>query len=348
MNLSESGFYFIPKIGGVVRMDNLDEALAKSRKDGFLWLNYCQPTKEDLSVLIEPLNLHPLAIEDCLDNNQIPKIEDYPKHTFVLFNSFYYANKILSIDEVDIFIGDSFLVTVSRNEGDHPNALKGIERVLEQDSENGRQGPAFLAHVLLDYIVDRKFIAIEELEEQLDLAEDAILADHTSFNPGLLIHLRRELLSLRKSLFHEREILIKICRKDSLYIPAQAIFSYRDIYDHLARFFEVTESARDIVTSLMEMYLSMLNNQMTKSSNDTNLTVRRLTFITTIFMPLTLLAGIGGMSEWSMMTGPENWRIAYPLFLAGMVVLGFISYQFLKWLDRRSSARKTDITQFGE
>jgi magnesium transporter len=220
--------------------------------------------------------------------------------------------------------------------------------VLELDSENGRQGPAYLAHVLLDYIVDRKFIAIEELEEQLDLAEDAILADHTSFNPGLLIHLRRELLSLRKSLFHEREILIKICRKDSLYIPAQAIFSYRDIYDHLARFFEVTESARDIVTSLMEMYLSMLNNQMTKSSNDTNLTVRRLTFITTIFMPLTLLAGIGGMSEWSMMTGPENWRIAYPLFLAGMVVLGFISYQFLKWLDRRSSARKTDITQFGE
>ena len=85
------------------------------------------------------------------------------------------------------------------------------------------------------------------------------------------------------------------------------------------RCFELTETSRDVVTSLMEMYLSMLNNRMAQAANETNLTVRRLTFITTIFMPLTLLAGIGGMSEWSMMTGPANWRIAYPLFMAGMV-----------------------------
>ena len=122
--------------------------------------------------------------------------------------------------------------------------------------------------------------------------------------------------TLRKSLFHEREILVKICRKDCPFISEKAIFHYRDIYDHLAKFFELTETYRDIVTSLMEMYLSMLNNLMAKVANETNATVRRLTFITTIFMPLTLLAGIGGMSEWSMMTGPENWQIAYPAFLA--------------------------------
>ena len=98
----------------------------------------------------------------------------------------------------------------------------------------------------------------------------------------------------------------------------------------------MTESYRDIVTSLMEMYLSMLNNQMTKSSNETNLSVRRLTVITTIFMPLTLLAGIGGMSEWSMMTRPENWRIAYPAFLLAMVVIGFGNYLLIKWVERRS------------
>jgi len=101
------------------------------------------------------------------------------------------------------------------------------------------------------------------------------------------------------------------------------------------RFFELTESYRDIVTSLMEMYLSMLNNQMTRAANETNVTVRRLTFITTIFLPLSLLAGIGGMSEWSMMTGPENWRIAYPAFLLAMVVIGFVNYYLLKLLDKR-------------
>ena len=141
--------------------------------------------------------------------------------------------------------------------------------------------------------------------------------------------------SLRKSLFHEREILIKICRKDCPFIPDKAIFHYRDIHDHLTIFFELTESYRDIVTSLMEMYLSMLNNQMTKAADQTNMAVRRLTFITTIFMPLTLLARIGGMSEWSMMTGSHNWRIAYPAFLLAMVVIGFFSYRLLKWFEKR-------------
>jgi magnesium transporter len=86
----------------------------------------------------------------------------------------------------------------------------------------------------------------------------------------------------------------------------------------------------------MEMYLSMLNNQMTKAANETNQIVRRLTFITTIFMPLTLLAGIGGMSEWSMMTGPQNWRVTYPAFLLAMAVIGFVNYYLLKWFEKRS------------
>jgi magnesium transporter len=115
---------------------------------------------------------------------------------------------------------------------------------------------------------------------------------------------------------------------------------YRDIYDHLVRFYELTESYRDIVTSLMEMYLSMLNNEMAKAANETNMTVRRLTLITTIFMPLTLLAGIGGMSEWSMITGPDNWRVSYPAFMLGMVFLGLASYYFLSQLDRKRTGSK--------
>jgi len=78
----------------------------------------------------------------------------------------------------------------------------------------------------------------------------------------------------------------------------------------------------------------MLNNEMAKAANNTNATVRRLTFITTIFMPLSLLAGVGGMSEWSMITGPENWRISYPVFLAAMLVIGVLNYFLLKWMER--------------
>jgi magnesium transporter len=90
----------------------------------------------------------------------------------------------------------------------------------------------------------------------------------------------------------------------------------------------------------MEMYLSMLNNEMAKAANETNITVRRLTLITTIFMPLTLLAGIGGMSEWSMITGPRNWRVSYPAFMLVMIFIAFASYYFLSRLDRKRTGSR--------
>jgi magnesium transporter len=338
--MSETSFYHISQAGKLSRVETVDAAMTAAKDEGFLWLHYCQPTKDELSNLIEPLGLHPLSIEDCFDENQIPKIEDFPRNTFILFNAFYYSDEKLSIGEIDLFIGDNFLVTVSQRDSENRQLLNGIEHIVEMDIESARQGPAFLMHVVLDHIVDQKFLAVEALEDELDTAEDAMLADASNFNPAELVGLRRTLLSLRKSLFHEREILVKICRKDCPFISEKAIFHYRDIYDHLAKFFELTESYRDILTSLMEMYLSMLNNQMAKSANETNATVRRLTFITTIFMPLTLLAGIGGMSEWSMMTGSQNWRIAYPAFLLAMVVLGFVNYYLLNWLEKRRRQRR--------
>lgn len=338
--MSETSFYHISQVGKLTRVETVFAALAASKDEGFVWLNYCQPTKAELAQLVKPLDLHPLSIEDCFDEDQIPKIEDFPRNTFILFNTFYYSNGKLSIGEIDLFIGDNFLVTVSQRDAENRQLLNGIERIVELDLESARQGPAFLMHIILDHIVDQKFLAIEALEDELDTAEDAMLADASNFKPAELVRLRRGLLSLRKSLFHEREILVKICRKDCPFISDKAIFHYRDIYDHLAKFFELTESYRDILTSLMEMYLSMLNNQMAKSANETNATVRRLTFITTIFMPLTLLAGIGGMSEWSMMTGPQNWRIAYPAFLLAMVVLGFVNYYLLNWLEKKRLHRR--------
>jgi magnesium transporter len=320
----------------VVPIATLAAALEAANQGGYVWLHYCQPTREQLSTLIGPLGLHPLSIEDCFDEKQIPKIEDFPQNTFIIFNMFSYASQRLSIDEIDLFIGASFLVTVSQREAESRRLVDDVGRIMATDTGSARQGPAFLMHVILDNVVDQKFLAIEAFEAELDAAEESMLADASSFDIAELVRLRRGLLSLRKSLFHEREILVKICRKDCVFISEKAIFHYRDIYDHLAKFFELTESYREIVTSLMEMYLSMLNNQMTRAANDTNVIVRRLTLITTIFMPLTLLAGIGGMSEWSMMTGPGNWRVAYPAFMLAMVVVGFANYHLLVRFERRS------------
>ncbi len=335
--MSDSRFYHIRRAGKLARVDTLAEALAAVEEGGYLWLDFIEPTKEELAFLIEPLGIDPLSIEDSLDENQIPKIDDYPHSTFILFNAFSYNNRTLTILEVDAFIGENFLITVSRRDAKGQPILKGIERTCELDIENTRQGPAFLLHVILDRVVDQKFLTIEALEEEIDVAEEGILDNLTRFNPADLLHLRRDLLAVRKSLFHEREILVKICRKDCPFIGERAVYFYRDIYDHLTKFFELAESSREIVTSLVEMYLSMQNNQMTKVANETNQTVRRLTFITTVFMPLTLLAGIGGMSEWSMMTGPENWKLSYPAFLLAMAIVGVANYYLLKWLEKKDA-----------
>lgn len=333
--MREIKFFHFSNNGTITLIDTLDRAINKMHEEGYIWLDYCEPQKEDLYPLIELLGIHPLALEDCLDEFQIPKVEDYPNHLFILFNAYQYVNKVLHIQEVDFILSDSFLITVNGQNASGKPVLHEILKEVQLDIESVKNGPAFLAHTLLDWIVDKKFVAIEALEDDLDSVEDQVLSDIDHFSPAELVRLRRELLSLRKSLFHEREILVKICRKDSQYIPEKSIYQFRDIYDHLAKFFELTESARDLVTGLMEMYLSILNNKMTQAANRTNEIVRRLTFITTIFMPLTLLAGIGGMSEWTMMTGPENWKISYPIFLMIMAVLGVVNFYLLKWLERK-------------
>ena len=341
--MSETHFYHVPEAGRLDPVDTVEEAIKRQKKGGFFWLSYCDPTPEELAPLVKKLGLHPLSVEDALDENQIPKLDDFKDHSFVLFNAFSYTPEKLWVQEVDFFLSDRFLVSVQRLGPDGKPLLDGVERMVVQDMGVDRLGPAFVMHTLLDVLVDRKFVAIESLEDELATAEEAVLDRSDAFDPRSLQHIRRDLVILRKCLFHEREVFVKICRKDCPFIPDPAIFHYRDVYDHLTRFFELTETLRDIVTSLMEIDLSLRSNEMTRASNRTNRSVRRLTFITTIFMPLSLLAGIGGMSEWSMMTGPDNWRFTYPLFILAMLVIGVGSYIVLKWMVKRDEDREDDL-----
>ena len=329
-------FFHVTAKGKLTRFQTLEEALAARKRGGYIYLDYADPTREALTALVEPLDVHPLSVEDCLDDKQVPKIEDFPKNTFVLVNRFNYHDRTLTIDEVDFVLGLDYLVCVHPERPDHDQLLARLEEPASVDMENVRRGPDFLLHVIVDFIVDRKYAAIEALQEEVDEAEEAVLKDAATFQPEQLLHLRRCLLTLRKSLFHEREILVKVCRKDSPFVTEKALYHFRDVYDHLAKFFELTEIYREMITSLMEMHLSMQNNRMARLANRTNLIVRRLTMITTIFMPLTLLAGVGGMSEWSMMTGAANWPITYPLFMAGMVTIGAASYGVLRWMESRT------------
>lgn len=340
--MSESKFYHFAPTGSFYGVKNVAEAVTALREGGFIWLNFFNPSIEELHSLVDTMDVHPLSVEDCLDSSQVPKIEYFPNNTFIIFNAFSYTDKQLFIDEVDIFIGKNFLITVCGINSEGRKPLNNIERIVASDPSLAKAGPAFLMHVVLDYIVDEKLVAFESLEDELEIAEDDVLKNPADFEPVDLMRLKKYLVNLRKGLFHEREILVKICRMDCPFVPEKAIFHFRDIYDHLAKFFELTETDREIVTSLMELYTSLLNNHMTKVSNETNASVRRLTLIATIFMPLTLIASIGGMSEWSMMTGPGNWKVAYPLFLIGMGLIAAVNYLLIKLLEKKGKTRKED------
>jgi magnesium transporter len=317
------------------------EAVATLREGGFIWLNYYKPEKNDLNVLIDLVGIHPLSVEDCFDDKQVPKIEHFQNNTFILFNSFSYIDRVLYTDEVNLFIGKNFLITVSGHNSGDRKPLKNIEEIVEKDLLNSKLEPASLMHKVLDFLVDQKYGAFDTMEDELEEAEDFLIDNVSEFKPMGLIYLRRNLVALRKSLFHEREILVKINRLDCPFIPEKSIVPYRDIYDHLAKLFELTETYREIETSLMELYTSLLNNKMTHMSNETNATVRRLTMITTVFMPLTLIASIGGMSEWTMMTGGEAyWKRSYPLFILAMIIIAGINYFVIKGLEKGFFSRK--------
>ena len=338
--MSEQKHYHFSKKGLFYAMNNLDEAISAMSEGGFIWLDYYDPEKKDLMVLADRLGIHPLSVEDCLDNSQVPKIEHFPDNTFIIFNAFHYADKKIFIDEINFFIGKNYLISVSGHNSEGRKPFFEIGKVISNESGNTNLEPANLLHRILDYVVDQKINALEAVEDELELSEDQILDTPESFDPAELMRIRKSLQLIRKSLFHEQEILVKICRLDCPFIKDKVIVHYRDIYDHLAKFFELAETYREVVTSLMELYSSLQNNLMNRSANETNASVRRLTLITTVFMPLTLIASIGGMSEWSMVTGPANWRISYPLFILAMVLIAVVNFMVIRRIERKGRTPK--------
>lgn len=328
-------FYHFKHNGSFYCPATFDEAISLLKEEGFVWFNFYKPTKEELNALVDPVGLHPLSVEDCFDEKQIPKIEHFQTNTFMIFNGFIFQDGELYVDEVDFVLGEKFLITVSGFHSENREPLNNVALMAEKAKPSLRDRPDSLMHIVLDYLVDEKYKAFDIMEDELELAEEHLLDGFEKFKPHRLTEIRKNLTRLRKSLFYEREILVKIIRMDCPFILKKSIVHYRDVYDHLEKFFELTDTYRETVTSLMELYTSLLNTLMTKMSNETNISVRRLTLIATIFMPLTLVASIFGMSEWTMITGPDNWKVAYPLFFLVMAIIAILNFALIKRLERK-------------
>jgi magnesium transporter len=189
--MSESKFYHFSSSGLFYGVSSVKEAIAASLEGGFIWLNFYNPSAEELHSLIDTMQVHPLSVEDCLDSNQVPKIEQFPNNTFIIFNAYSYTDKVLFIDEIDLFLGKNFLITVSGIQSEGRKPLDGVINIVENDTGLVRTGPAFLMQVVLDYIVDEKLHAIDSLEDELGEAEDEVLNNPAVFKPTELMRLKK-------------------------------------------------------------------------------------------------------------------------------------------------------------
>ena len=341
--MASNVFYFISSQGNIKTLDSFEEALKYRDEDGYLWLSYYRPSIEELMVLEGSFGINKLTIEDCLDEEQLPKVDDNKNYSHVIFNNFSYNERVFSVDEKHLIIGDKFLITVLNHKNDSDeNFIKEFFNLFELYINDVKRGPAFGLHILIDYLVDQKFVGLEWISEELLDLENGLLEESIEVDPNKIQKIRRDLNIIRKSVFFERESLLKIIRGDISFIPEEALIHYRDVYDHLNKYFGMIEGNREMEVNLININLAIINNKMALSSNQTNKAVRRLTLITTIFMPLTLIVGFFGMSEYTMMTQKYTWQIAYPILVVIMIIIGASSLSLIKWLGRNDIIGKKE------
>ena len=233
--------------------------------------------------------LHPLVLEDILNTEQRPKVDEYSNYVFLETRHFYYEKETLSVssEQISMVLGRNFLLTFQERS---TGAFAPVrERLRASHSPMRGLGVDYLAYSLLDSIVDKYFNVLEAMGDDSEALEDALLAE-----PGIAqlhsIHkLKRASIELRRVVWPLREVINHLTRNESCFFSATTIPYLRDIYDHTVNFIESLESIRDSLSGLMDIY-------MTSVSNRVNLEVRALTVVAMLFMPATLIAGIFGMN----------------------------------------------------
>jgi magnesium transporter len=280
-----------------------------------------------LERLGECFGLHRLVTEDILNVVQRPKAEDYGDYLFVVMKMLTYdekAGKALP-EQLSLIVGKNFLLSFQEGvRGDVFGLIR--DRLRSGRGRIRKMGADYLAYSLLDAVVDGYFVVLEKLGERIDLIEEELMSGPRGAATEKLYRLKRELLFLHKAVWPLREVIATLMRRESPLIQESTAPYLRDVYDHVVQVIDSVEIYREMLTELLETYLSSVSNRL-------NEIMKVLTIIATIFMPLTFLAGVYGMNFRHM---PETeWRFGYPVALAGMAAIAAIMLVYFKrkkWL----------------
>jgi magnesium transporter len=296
-----------------------------------LWLNVHGVHDVDLIKQIGTIfKLHPLVVEDILNTEQRPKIDEFDDYIFLETRNFYYDNTTMSVssEQISMVLGRDFLLTFQERA---TGAFEPIrERLRASRAQIRELGVDYLAYSVLDSIVDRYFGVLEDVGEDSEHLEDLLLSKPTNTELHSIHQLKHVSIELRRAVWPLREVLNSLTRNEKGFFQPATMPYLRDVYDHTVNFIESLESIRDSLSGMMDIYMASVSNRV-------NLEVRALTVVAMLFMPATLIASIFGMNFEYMPWLKEHdgfwWAMGLMAGIAG--IMGIIFWR-RQWLSSKT------------
>ncbi|AKB19956.1 magnesium/cobalt transporter CorA [Methanosarcina sp. WWM596] len=304
-------------------LQTVGECLTFKDKPGMnLWVNVDGLDQiEVIEKLGSYFNIHPLTLEDVLNTGQRPKMEDYDSYIYTVLKMILLdeEREEIIMDQVSIILGSNYILSFQEREGDVFDPVR--DRLKNPASRLRKNGVDHLAYSLIDAIVDNYFLILEHFGEEIEDLEEKLIVNPTPETMRMIQKHKRDMIILRRSVWPLRELINSLQRAESGLIKESTQIYLRDIYDHTIQVIDSIEAFRDILSSMVDVYLSSLSNRM----NDI---MKILTIIATIFIPLTFVAGVYGMNFDYM---PElRWHWGYPVVMLGMALIGISMFLYFK------------------
>lgn len=305
-------------------VSEIDACLPYLQKDSVTWFNITGiHDTEFISRIGSQFNLHSLVLEDVVDSEQRPKIDDYGEYLFIVLKMLYAEKSAKTIvhDQVSIVITPTYVISFQTVDGDTFDPVRN--RIRQGRGRIREKGSDYLAYALIDTIVDNYFKVLEDLDDKIEELEDRVISEPRTEILQEIQHLKKEMLYIRKSTWPLRDIINTLLRGESSVIKDDVSVYLHDLYDHTIKVLDTVETYRDMLSTILDIYLSSLSNRM-------NEVMKVLTIMASIFIPLTFITGIYGMNFKRM---PElEWNWAYPVLLGIMTI---IIIGMLLWFKKR-------------
>ncbi|MFC6038842.1 magnesium/cobalt transporter CorA [Paenisporosarcina macmurdoensis] len=300
-----------------LEMDFPLEDLNKKPFDWY-WVDFDQPTPEEWALLDSFFHFHPLTIEDCLDRLQRPKVDYYDGYQFFVVHAL--NAQTLEAEELDIFVGKNFVVTFHHSSVDE---LDLVRKKLQRDASFWERGSVYAMYQILDKVVDSYFPIVHKIEDHLNEIDDKMSFDMKHFSMDTVFNMRSDLLWLRRTILPMSDLIYRVLNSSRFDLQKHEYTYFADISDHLVKLAEIVESNRELTADIRDSYMAMNSNRM-------NRIMMILTIVSSIFIPLTFVAGVYGMNFKNM---PElEMKNGYFFALGAMILIGL---SMLAWFKHK-------------